>query len=101
MPEGRRQTQQWEEWQIATNDAQPNCRVVYVGTGRRQRRRFPFLFSNEDERTWRQRLATEMEDVCREMLQQGLHLTHVVPVTSSRDLAGGWTEGAWLYFATN
>ncbi len=83
------------------DDAQANCRVVYVGTGRRQRRRFPFLFSNEDERTWRQRLATEMEDVCREMLQKGLHLTHVVPVASSRDLAGVWTEGAWLYFATN
>ena len=29
-----------------------------------------------------------------------LHLTHVVPVKSSRSLAGGWTEGAWLYFAT-
>ncbi len=82
---------------MATNDGQPNCRVVYVGTGRRPRR----LFFDEDERTWRQRVAIDMEDVCREMLQQGLHLSHVVPVTSSRDLAGGWTEGAWLYFATN
>ena len=47
-----------------------------------------------------QRLATEMEDVCREMLQQGLHLIHVVPVASSEALRGGWTEGAWLYFAS-
>ena len=50
--------------------------------------------------TWRQRLATEMEEVCREMMRQGLHLTHVVPVTSSGEFRGGWTEGAWLYFAT-
>ena len=86
---------------MATNDAQPDCRVVYVGTGRRPRRRIAGLtVSDEDERTWRQRLATEMEDVCREMLQQGLHLTHVVPVKSSGELRGGWTEGAWLYFAT-
>lgn len=41
---------------------------------------------------WRHRQATEMEDVCRDMLQQGLHLSHVVPVISSRDLAGGWTQ---------
>ena len=86
---------------MATNDARPSCRVVYVGTGRRPRRRIALLVIYEDERMWRQRLATEMEDVCREMLQQGLHLTHVVPVQSSRDLAGGWTEGAWLYFANN
>ena len=86
---------------MATDDARPNCRVVYVGSGRRANWKFLFAVSYETERTWRQRLATEMEDVCREMLQQGLHLSHVVPVTSSRDLAGGWTEGAWLYFATN
>ncbi len=87
---------------MATNDAQPDCRVVYVGTERRPRRRILNVgVSDEDERTWRQRSATEMEDVCREMLQQGLHLTHVVPVTSSRELRGGWTEGTWLYFATN
>lgn len=73
---------------------------VYVGSRRGQRRRFPLTFLNEDERIWRQRQATEMEDVCRDMLQQGLHLSHVVPVISSRDLAGGWTEGAWLYLAT-
>ena len=87
---------------MATNDAQLDRRVVYVGTGRRLRFRFLDLrVYREDERAWRQRLATEMEDVCREMSQQGLHLTHVVPVQSSIQLHGGWTEGAWLYFATN
>ena len=87
---------------MATNDAQPDWRVVYVGTGRRPRLRILNVgLGYEDERTWRQRLATEMEDVCREMQQQGLHVTHVVPVTSSRELRGGSTEGAWLYFATN
>ena len=87
---------------MATNDTQPNCRMVYVGTERRPRRKIASLvLSQEDERTWRQRTATEMEDVCREMLQQGLHLTHVVPVNNSREFHGGWTEGAWLYFATN
>ena len=86
---------------MTTNDAQPDCRVVYVGTERRPRRKFLLTVTYEDERTWRQRLATEMEDVCREMLQQGLRLTHVVPVASSSDLRGGWTQGAWLYFATN
>ncbi len=85
---------------MATNDAQRDCRVVYVGTGRRPRRRFLLPVLYEDENTWRQRLATEMEDACREMLQQGLHLTHVVPVASSEALRGGWTEGAWLYFAS-
>ena len=87
---------------MATNDSAADCRVVYVGTGRRRTTRFilPFLGTFEDERAWRQRLAAEMEEVCRDMLRQGLHLTHVVPVKSSRDLAGGWTEGAWLYFAT-
>ncbi len=84
---------------MAKNDALPDCRVVYVGEGRRARRKFVLPVSYEDERTWRQRLATEMEEVCREMLQQGLHLTHVVPVTSSAEFRGGWTEGAWLYFA--
>ena len=87
--------------QAATNEVQTDSRVVYVGTGRRPRFKiFSFLVSYEKERTWRQRLAIEMEDVCREMTAQGLHLTHVVPVTSSRELSGGWTEGAWLYFAT-
>ena len=85
---------------MAMSDAQPDCRVVYVGSGRRPRRRFLLPVLYEDENTWRQRLATEMEEVCREMLQKGLHLTHVVPVTSSREFHGGWTEGAWLYFAS-
>ena len=85
---------------MATNDAQPNCRVVYVGSGRRRRSGILFFSGNEDEGTWRQRLAAEMEDACREMLQQGLYLTHVVPVNRSREFFGGWTEGAWLYFAT-
>ncbi len=85
---------------MATNDAQPDCRVVYVGPTRRGARIFP-LQGVENQKTWRERQAAEMEEVCREMLQQGLHLTHVVPVTSSRELRGGWTEGDWLYFATN
>ncbi len=75
--------------------------MVYVGTGRRRRFRFFDITSySEDENTWRQRLATEMEDVYREMLQQGHNLTHVVPVTSSAALRGGWTQGAWLYCAS-
>lgn len=86
---------------MATDNVQADCRVVYVGTGRRPKLKFLFFVWYEEERVWRQRLADEMEDVCREMLQQGFHLTHVVPVMSSRDLAGGWTEGAWLYFATS
>ncbi len=85
---------------MATEDNQPNCRVVYVGTGRRPKFRFLVTLSYEDERVWRQRLAAEMEDACREMLQQGLQLTHVVPVVSSGEFRGGWTEGAWLYFNT-
>ncbi len=48
---------------MATNDAQPDWRVVYVGTGRRPRLRILNVgLGYEDERTWRQRLATEMED---------------------------------------
>ena len=85
---------------MAANDGQRECRVVYVGTGRRPKLRFLITLSYEDERLWRQRLAAEMEDVCREMLQQGLQLTQVVPVLSARELRGGWTEGAWLYFAS-
>lgn len=89
-----------ENSQAASNGVQSDCRVIYVGTGRRPRFKMSFFVSYEDESTWRQRLATEMEDVCREMIQQGLHLTHVLPVTSSSEFRGGWTEGAWLYFAT-
>ncbi len=85
---------------MATNNGQHDCRVVYVGPGRRGFRIFPFR-GEEDEKTWRERQAAEMEEVCRDMLQQGLHLTHMVPVTMTNPLAGGSTEGAWLYFATN
>jgi hypothetical protein len=86
---------------MVTNDVQTKYRVVYVGTGRRPRFRILPAVFYEDERTWRQRLATEMEEACREMTQEGFQLTHVVPVISSEDFKGGWTEGAWLYFATN
>ena len=85
---------------MATNDGQPDCRVVYVGPGRRGVRIFP-LRGVEGQNTWRERQAAEMEEVCREMLQQGLHLAHIVPVTMPNSFAGGSTEGAWLYFATN
>ena len=86
---------------MATNDALPDCRVVYVGSGRKPKFGVAFFTSFEDERTWRQRQATEMEDVCRQMLEQGLRLSHVVPVKSSGEFRGGWTEGAWLYFASH
>ena len=85
---------------MATDDAQPHCRVVFVGTGRKATHKLLFWAMYEGERTWHQRLATEMEDVCNEMLQRGLHLTQVVPVQKSSEFTGGWTEGAWLYFAT-
>ncbi len=85
---------------MATNDAQPDCRVVYVGPSRRGMHIFPFR-GDEGQKPWRDRQAAEMEVVCRDMLQQGLHLTHIVPVTMTNALAGGSTEGAWLYFATN
>ena len=42
-----------------------------------------------------------MEEVCRDMLQQGFHLTHIVPVTMTNSFGGGFTEGVWPYFATN
>jgi len=84
---------------LATDDSQPQCRVVYVGSSRKLKSKFAFIPTYVDERSWRQELATEMEEVCQDMQQKGLHLTHVVPVSSSRDLAGGWTEGAWLYFS--
>ncbi len=85
---------------MATNDTQPDCRVVYVGPRRQGARIFP-LRGEENQKTWRERQAAEMEEVCRDMLQQGLHLTHIVPVTMTNARAGGSTEGAWLYFATN
>ena len=75
-------------------------RVVYVGTERRREVFGPLkLKRHEQERTWRQRLAQEQEDACAEMSRQGLRLVNVVPVLSSADLRGGWTEGVWLYFA--
>ena len=85
---------------MATNDDQINRRVVYVGPRRRGARIFP-LQGVENQKTWRERQAAEMEEVCRDMLQQGFHLTHIVPVTMTNSFAGGSTEGAWLYFATN
>ena len=77
----------------------PAFRVVYVGTGRRTRWSLGPLKQYEEEKTWRQRLAQEQEDAFAEMSRQGLHLVDVVPVISSADLRGGWTEGVWLYFA--
>jgi len=84
---------------MATNDAQPGCRVVYVGTGRIPKLILGFPFSYENDVTWHQRQAAEMEEVCGEMLKQGLHLTHVVPVQKSAEFRGEWTEGVWPYFA--
>ena len=84
---------------MATNNDQPDCRVVFVGPGRRGVRILP-LQGVEHQKAWRERQAAEMEEVCRSMQQQGLHLTHVLPVTMSNSFAGGSTEGAWLYFAT-
>jgi hypothetical protein len=83
---------------LATNDAQPGYQVVSVGTGRTPKLIFGLPVSYENESTWRQRQAAEMEEVCGEMLRQGLHLTHVVPFQKSGEFRGGWTEGAWLYF---
>ncbi len=75
----------------------PRTRVVYVGTGRRRvLQRIPFWYENE--RVWRVRLAKEQEQVCNEMAQERLHLFKVIPVSSSREWQGGWTEGVWLYF---
>ena len=73
-------------------------RVVYVGG-----RRFGGFFSlkRQPERTWRQRLANEMEEVCQEMASHGLRLFTVVPIKSSASFQGGWTDGAWLYFAAS
>ncbi len=82
---------------MATNNDQPDCQVVYVGPSRRGVRISP-LQGVEHQNAWRERQAAEMEEVCRSMQQQGLHLTHVVPVTMSNSFAGGSTEGAWLYF---
>ena len=77
--------------------ASATYQVVYVGTGRRGK--WWWGPAKENERLWRQRLAKEQEEVCADKAQQGLRLVNVVPVLSSGDLRGGWTEGVWLYFA--
>ena len=79
---------------MTTNDS-PAYRVRYVGTGRRTGR---WGRSTQPERDWRQQLASEQEAVCEEMTLDGLRLAHVVPVLSSAEFRGGWTEGVWLYF---
>lgn len=80
-------------------EAQPMDRVIWIGTGRKSRggrlRRFS---KSEPEREWRERLAQEMNEACDEMASQGLRLASIVPVESSVELQGGWTEGAWLHF---
>ncbi len=80
---------------MATNNDQPDCQVVFVVPGRRGVRIFP-LRGDEHPKTWRERQAAEMEEACRSMQQQGLHLTHAVPVTISNPFAGGSMEGSWL-----
>ncbi len=83
------------------HDERLNCRVVYVGTGRRPRSGFLGLIgAYEAERDWRQRLAKEMEDASQEMARRGLRLTQVVPVLSSStwNWNGSWTEGVWMHF---
>ncbi len=83
---------------MTTNDAQPGDRVIWVG-GRRNRDGF-LRFLAESEQHWRERLAQEMNEACDEMASQGLRLASIVPVASSREFTGSWTEGAWLHFAT-
>ena len=46
---------------MPTEDVEPDCRAVYVGTGLKPK----FMIIYADERTWRQRLTTEIEDICR------------------------------------
>ena len=85
---------------MAASEARPIDRVIWVGTGRRSRRRrlFGGNVGHEPEREWRERLAQEMNEACDEMASDGLRLAGIVPVHSSGDLRGGWTEGAWLHF---
>lgn len=81
------------------NDATATYRVVCIGSGRQPR---PRLLGRmglyEAERTWRRRLAQEMEAACQEMARRGLRLVQVVPLLSTATWQGTWTEGAWLYF---
>ena len=76
-------------------------RVIYVGTGRGSRKsalgRVGFF---EPEADWRRRLAQDMEQTCQEMARRGLRLIQVVPVLSSANYKGSWTEGAWLFFGS-
>ena len=57
------------------------------------------FFKSEPEQDWGELLAEEMNEACDEMASQGLRLASIVPVESSAELQGGWTEGAWLHFA--
>ena len=83
---------------MAADDARPIDRVIWVGTGRQSRGGFLGFLRDEPARDWRERLAQEMNAACDEMASQGLRLASVVPVASSREFHGGWTEGAWLHF---
>ena len=81
-------------------ESPPIDRVIWIGTGPKSRggrlRRF---FKSEPEQDWGELLAEEMNAACDEMPSQRLRLTSIVPVESSVQLQGGWTEGAWLHFA--
>ena len=84
---------------MVATEARPVDRVIWVGTGRREWRRFFGVnVGDEAHGTWRERLAQEMNEACDEMASQGLRLAGIVPVQRSAALAGGWTEGAWLHF---
>jgi hypothetical protein len=81
------------------NDSSSSDRVVYLGTSRRQKRRwFGWLRSPEPDGEWRQQLALEMEAACQEMSRRGLRLVQIVPVMSAASLRGSWTAGVWLSF---
>ena len=79
---------------MTTAESPPIDRVIWVGTGRRGH------FRRESDRAWRERLAQEMNDACDAMASQGLRLVGIVPVQSSAPFQGGWTDGAWLQFAS-
>ena len=85
---------------MVATEAVARDRVIWVGTGRRRRRRrfLPIPIDEEPTSEWRGRLTQEMNEACDEMASQGLRLVSIVPVASSRDLHGSWTESAWLHF---
>jgi phosphoenolpyruvate carboxylase len=83
---------------MAADETEAVDRIIWVG-GRRTRGGFLGFIRDEPERDWRERLTQEMNEACDEMASQGLRLASIVPVTRSRELHGGWTEGAWLHFA--